>query len=143
MSGILAHSAAKGFVSTRYAVQRTAVRTLATSSAVKADTAPAPSEGSENSPGTHFKVTLKRSAISLGDKKKGTLLALGFHRRFQTVYHRHTPEAAGKILAVKELVEVENVPDHLVKTKQQMRQDRKALRGYKVVSNRTDSFLNI
>lgn len=83
-------------------------------------------------PNTHFKITLRRSAISLGDRKKGTLVSLGIHRRMQTVYQRHSPEVAGKILAVKELVEVENVPEALVKSKQEMRRDRMGKRGYKV-----------
>ncbi|ESK83465.1 ribosomal protein l30 [Moniliophthora roreri MCA 2997] len=87
-------------------------------------------------PITHYKITLRRSAISLGDRIKATLESLGIHRRHQTVYHRHTPEAAGKILRVKELVEVENVPEYLVKTKQEMRRDRTAVRGYKVVGRK-------
>jgi hypothetical protein len=29
---------------------------------------------------------------------KGTLAALGIHRRNQTVYHKHSPDIAGKIL---------------------------------------------
>ncbi|KAF9074944.1 hypothetical protein BDP27DRAFT_94042 [Rhodocollybia butyracea] len=85
---------------------------------------------------THFKITLTRSAISLGDRIKGTLESLGIHRRFQTVYHRHDPETAGKILAVKELVHVENVPEHMVKTKEQQTLERAAKRGYKVVGSR-------
>ncbi|KIM39186.1 hypothetical protein M413DRAFT_447149 [Hebeloma cylindrosporum] len=92
---------------------------------------------------THYKITLRRSAISLGDKIKGTLLALGIHRRFQTVYFPHSPEVAGKILRVKELVEVENVPTHAVMTSTQQRQARKAIRGYKVVGTRRNKFLNI
>ncbi|TFK60405.1 hypothetical protein BDN72DRAFT_779454, partial [Pluteus cervinus] len=47
---------------------------------------------------THFKITLRRSAISLGDRIKGTLVSPGIHCRHQTVYHRHTPEVPGKIL---------------------------------------------
>jgi len=98
---------------------------------------------SDGIPNTHFKITLRRSAISLGDKMKGTLVSLGIHRRFQTVYHKHTPEVAGKILKLKELLEVENVPDYLVKTKQQQRRERKAPRGYKVVGSKQESFMNI
>ncbi|KDR78548.1 hypothetical protein GALMADRAFT_243968 [Galerina marginata CBS 339.88] len=97
----------------------------------------------QNAPNTHFKITLRRSAISLGDKIKGTLKALGIHRRFQTVYFPFSPEVAGKILRLKELVEVENVPTHLVMTKQQQRQARKAPRGYKVVGSRRDKFMNV
>ncbi|KAF7377386.1 54S ribosomal protein L33, mitochondrial [Mycena sanguinolenta] len=69
-----------------------------------------PDPSAESSKNTHFKITLRRSAISLGDKKKGTLAALGLHRRNQTVFHPHKPDIAGKILAVKELLEVRNVP---------------------------------
>jgi large subunit ribosomal protein L30 len=84
---------------------------------------------------THFKITLRRSGISLGAKIQSTLVALGFHRRHQTVYHPHSPDIAGKILRVKELVEVSNVPAHMVRTKEQQTQDRKAKRGYKVVGS--------
>ncbi|KAE9409140.1 hypothetical protein BT96DRAFT_913327 [Gymnopus androsaceus JB14] len=99
-----------------------------------------PSE-SDSPKNTHFKITLHRSAISLGDRIKGTLESLGIHRRFQTVYHRHTPETAGKILAVKELVQVENVPEHLVRTKQQQTLDRAAKRGYQVVRSRREEII--
>ncbi|KAG5341696.1 hypothetical protein C0989_007923 [Termitomyces sp. Mn162] len=94
-------------------------------------------------PLTHFKITLRRSAISLGDKIKGTLIALGLHRRMQTVYHRHTPEAAGKILRVKELVEVHNVPASQVMTAQERRLERKAPRGYKVVGSRRNALMGV
>ncbi|KAH9976127.1 hypothetical protein BGW80DRAFT_1117702, partial [Lactifluus volemus] len=84
---------------------------------------------------THFRVTLRRSAISLGHRIQGTLAALGLRRRMQTVYHPHTPEAAGMILAVKELVEVENVPSSAVRTAGQQRAERKAPRGFTVVGS--------
>jgi ribosomal protein L30 len=115
----------------------------ANSSTQPETSASSPATTPEVSHNTHFKITLKRSGISLGDKVKGTLLALGFHRRFQTVYHRHTPEAAGMILKVKELVEVENVPEHMVRTPEEQRRERKAVRGYKVVGNRRESLLNV
>lgn len=54
----------------------------------------------------------------------------------QTVYHVHTPEAGGKILKVKELVEVENVPASAVRTQEQQRHERKASRGYAVAGSR-------
>ncbi|KAJ3830582.1 hypothetical protein EV361DRAFT_484358 [Lentinula raphanica] len=79
---------------------------------------------------THYKITLQRSAISLGSRIQDTLTSLGIHRRFQTVYHRHGPEAAGKILRVKELVHVENVEEGIVKSKQEMRRERRPKRGY-------------
>ncbi|KAF8626949.1 hypothetical protein AX15_004618 [Amanita polypyramis BW_CC] len=92
---------------------------------------------------THFKITLRRSAIALGERKQGTLKSLGLHRRMQTVYHRHSPEVAGKILQVKELVEVENVPDEWVRTKQEQRQERRGERGYKVVGEKRSTFMHI
>lgn len=51
----------------------------------------------------------------------------------QTVYHRFSPDIAGKILAVKELVEVRNVPTSEVRTPEEARSERKAVRGYEVV----------
>jgi ribosomal protein L30 len=72
---------------------------------VDAKGAPLSAPKSDTTKNTPFKITLRRSAISLGDKKKGTLAALGIHRRNQTVFHPHKPDIAGKILAVKELLE--------------------------------------
>ncbi|KAH7325297.1 hypothetical protein B0J17DRAFT_681800 [Rhizoctonia solani] len=97
-------------------------RGLATSSTPTQQTTP-----------SHFRITLRRSAIGLPKASKRTLEALGIHRRGAVVFQKHTPEAAGKILRVKELVEVQNVPADEVKTKQEMRLDRKAVRGYSVV----------
>ena len=91
---------------------------------------------SDSEPATHFKITLRRSAISLGDRIKATLVSLGIHRRHQTVYYPHSPVVAGKILRVKELVEVENVPSSAVRTSWEQRQERKAVRGYQVVGTR-------
>ncbi|KZT73521.1 hypothetical protein DAEQUDRAFT_683755 [Daedalea quercina L-15889] len=87
-------------------------------------------------PNTYYRITLRRSAISLPSNIKGTLVALGIHRRMQTVYHRHSPDIAGKILRVKELVQVENVPASAVRTKTEQRQERKASRGYQKVASR-------
>ena len=101
---------------------------VATESAVT----PPPSESS-SSPNSYYKITLLRSAIALGARKKATLVSLGIHRRMQTVYHPHSPEFAGKILAVKELVRVENVPKDAVRTKTEQRQERKASRGYVIL----------
>lgn len=91
-------------------------------------------------PNTHFRITLRRSAIALGERKQETLTALGLHRRMQTVYHEHTPEAAGKILKVKELVEVENVPASAVRTQSEQRWERRAPRGYSIGSSRLKGF---
>ena len=93
------------------------------------------------SPRKFFKITLLRSAISLGSRKKGTLESLGIHRRMQTVFHPHSPEFAGKILAVKELVRVENVEAGAVRTKTEQRRERKAPRGFKVVGDLNSSGL--
>ena len=81
----------------------------------------------------YYKITLTRSAIALGERKKATLVSLGIHRRMQTVYHPHSPEFAGKILAVKELVRVENVPKEAVRTKTEQRLERRPTEGFEVV----------
>ncbi|KAF8797748.1 hypothetical protein BYT27DRAFT_7124938 [Phlegmacium glaucopus] len=117
-------------------------RALSTTT-VTSSTKTTPPENTTPPPNTHFKITLRRSAISLGDKIKGTLKALGIHRRFQTVYFPHSPEVAGKILKVKELVEVDNVPRHLVLTKQEQRQQRRAPKGYKVVGSRMTEYMHV
>jgi large subunit ribosomal protein L30 len=108
----------------------------AASRTVAALAASPPSSSSTSAPSTHFRITLRRSAISLGKRVQGTLAALGLRRRMQTVYHPHTPEAAGMILAVKELVEVQNVPSSAVRTAGQQRAERKAPRGFTVVRSK-------
>ncbi|TFK47869.1 hypothetical protein OE88DRAFT_1665559 [Heliocybe sulcata] len=97
---------------------------------------PTPPPPSSTQPPTHYRITLKRSAIGLGHAKQGTLVALGLHRRFQTVFHPHRPDIAGKILRVKELVEVQNVPEEAVRTKEEMTRERRATRGFKVIGRR-------
>ena len=57
----------------------------------------------------------------------------------ETVYHVHMPEAANVILAVKELVEVGNVPTSAVRTAGQQRAERKATRGCVVVGSKFGS----
>ena len=109
--------------------------------ATTAPTAPSASSTTSSEPLTHYRITLRRSAISLPQNIKGTLEALGIHRRLQTVYHRHTPDIAGKILTVKELVTVENVPESAVRTKWEQRQERKAPRGYSVTGSKLQSDL--
>ena len=46
-------------------------------------------------------------------------------------------------MKVKELLEVENVPRHLVLTKQEQRQQRKSPREYKVVESRMTTFMHV
>ncbi len=58
----------------------------------------------------------------------------------QTVYHVHTPEAAGMILPVKELIEVENVPASAVQTAGQQRAERKAPLGIVMVGSKVGSW---
>src|SRR5688572_9148404 len=95
-----------------YSLSRRAITTAATSttgtSQPRASSSQQLSHSVDSDRPTHFKITLRRSAISLGDKIKATIESLGIHRRFQTVYFPHSPEVAGKILRLKELVEVEN-----------------------------------
>ena len=137
-----------GLLNTLRTMQRCSVhngtaasRTVA---ALLASPTPQPSSSSSSpptasgEPHTHFRVTLRRSGISLGKRVQGTLAALGLRRRMQTVYHSHTPEAAGMILSVKELVEVQNVPASAVRTAGQQRKERKALRGFVVVGSKRE-----
>lgn len=119
-------------VTTSRVVPTLSARTLATA------TGPAPSASStpppaSDAPKTHYRITLKRSAVGLPTEFKATLEALGIHRRMQTVYHLHNAATAGKILKLKELVEVQNVTAAEVKTKEEMTRDRRAVRGYTIL----------
>ena len=58
---------------------------------------------------THFRVTLRRSAIGLPEHTGRVLESLGLRKRLQSVYQPQNAGIAGAILAVKELVHVENV----------------------------------
>ena len=89
-------------------------------------------------PNTHYRITLYRSAISLPKRYKATLVSLGIHRRMQTVYHPHTPDVAGKILRVKELVTVENVPASSVRTKSEQRWERRPQKGFEIIKSLKD-----
>jgi len=59
------------------------------------------------------------------------------------VYFPHSPEVAGKILRVKELVKVENVSEDMVMSDGEQREARKARRGYRVVGTRKGSFMGV
>ncbi|KAF8320966.1 uncharacterized protein EI90DRAFT_3035096 [Cantharellus anzutake] len=87
-------------------------------------------------PNTHYRVTLHRSAIGLPKQISRTLEALGLHKRMQTVFHEHSPDIAGKLLQVKELVQVANVPADAVRSARELREERRAVRGYDVVQRR-------
>lgn len=92
-------------------------------------------EVANQKPKTHYKITLFRSAIALPKRYKDTLVALGIHRRMQTAFHPHTPDIAGKILRVKELVHVENVPASAIRTKTEQRWERRPDSGFEIVGS--------
>ncbi|GAP91023.1 putative ribosomal protein L30 [Rosellinia necatrix] len=75
-----------------------------------------------------FRITLHRSAIGLPKRTRGVLAALGLRKRCQTVFHPVTPDSAGMILKVKELVVVEEVPKAL--TTKELRAERKPDPGF-------------
>ena len=100
----------------------------------------------------HNKCTLRRSAIGLPRRTGRVVEALGLRKRLQSVYHAQTPVIAGMILAIKELVHVENVRQLAPTSEQEEpiwvneeghvvdagRAARKAPRGFKVVGNLMD-----
>ena len=69
-----------------------------------------------------------RSAIGLPKRSSGVLKALGLHKRMRTVYHPVTPDIAGQIFAVKELVDVQEVEQKL--SHQEMKALRKPETGF-------------
>ncbi|KAJ9138651.1 hypothetical protein NKR23_g8389 [Pleurostoma richardsiae] len=75
-----------------------------------------------------FRITLHRSAIGLPERTRGVLAALGLRRRCQTVYHPVSPQFAGMIMKVKELVRVEEVDRAL--TAREMREERRPEPGF-------------
>ncbi|ETS78678.1 hypothetical protein PFICI_08531 [Pestalotiopsis fici W106-1] len=75
-----------------------------------------------------FRVTLHRSAIGLPERTRGVLAALGLRKRTQTVYHPVSPQFAGMIYKVKELVKVQEVDRAL--TPKEMREERRPERGF-------------
>lgn len=77
---------------------------------------------------SYFKVTLIRSAIGLPRKTQGVLSALGLRKRMRTVFHPVSPQIAGHIMKVKELVAVSEVESAL--TKAEMRDSRRPEPGY-------------
>ena len=101
---------------------------------------------------SHYRITLLRSAIGLPRRTGRVVEALGLRKRLQSVYHAQTPVIAGMILAIKELVHVENVRQLAPTSEQEEpiwvneeghvvdagRAARKAPRGFKVVGNLMD-----
>jgi len=76
----------------------------------------------------YFRVTLLRSGIGLPAKTRGVLTALGLKKRMQTVYQPVTPDAAGQIMKVKELVDVREVAEKM--TKGEMKESRRPDPGF-------------
>ena len=58
----------------------------------------------------YFKITLIRSGIGLYNKQ-AVLRSLGLKKRYKPVFHPVSPDIAGKIMEVKELVAVKEVED--------------------------------
>lgn len=77
---------------------------------------------------SYFKITLIRSAIGLPRKTHGVLSALGLRKRMRTVFHPVSPQIAGHIMKVKELVAVSEVESAL--TKAELRDSRRPEPGY-------------
>ncbi|ORY82023.1 putative 50S ribosomal protein L30 [Protomyces lactucae-debilis] len=75
-----------------------------------------------------LKITLVRSAIGLPEKTNLVLASLGLRKRMQSVFHTVSPQTAGMVLKVKELVKVEQVEER--QTIQQMRSARSPPRGF-------------
>jgi large subunit ribosomal protein L30 len=79
-----------------------------------------------------FKITLIRSSIGLPRRTQGVLKALGLRKRMRTVYHPVSPQVAGQIMMIKELVAVSEVEEAL--TKSEMRDQRRPDPGYYIES---------
>ena len=85
----------------------------------------------------YFRITLMRSSIGLPRKTSGVLKALGLHKRLRTVYHPVSPDVAGQIFAVKELVDVQEVDQSL--TKSEMKELRTPDKGFYVEKKAAES----
>jgi large subunit ribosomal protein L30 len=77
---------------------------------------------------SYFRITLHRSSIGMPERTRGVLAALGLRRRAQTVFHPVSPQFAGMILKVKELVRVEEVDTAL--SPRQLKATRKPDAGF-------------
>lgn len=77
---------------------------------------------------SYFRITLQRSAIGLPKRVQGVLMALGLRRRMKTVFHPVSPQVAGHIMKVKELISVSEVEKPL--TQAELRKERQPDPGY-------------
>jgi len=82
---------------------------------------------------SYFRITLQRSAIGMPKKTQGVLMALGLSRRMKTVIYPVSPEVAGQIMKVKELVSVTEVDKPL--TQAELKAERRPDPGYYVESS--------
>ena len=69
-----------------------------------------------------------RSGIGLPKRTQGVLKALGLRQRMKTVFYPVTPEVAGQIMKVKELVAVQEVDRAL--TKEELKAERRPDPGF-------------
>lgn len=84
-----------------------------------------------------FRITLIRSAIGLPSKSLNVLKALGLRKRMNTVFHPVSPQVAGQIMRVKELIAVSEVDEAL--TKQEVHEARRPDPGFYVESRAADN----
>lgn len=78
---------------------------------------------------------LKLTPLAIGLPKKTNLVleSLGLRKRMQSVFHTVSPQTAGMVLKVKELVKVEEVAER--QTIQQIRAQRRPKSGFEVTGN--------
>ncbi|KAF9109022.1 hypothetical protein BGX27_008073 [Mortierella sp. AM989] len=109
-----------------------AARPTFTASARAYSTSTAVSEAAPAAVSTgHYKVTRTRSLIGVPKSTIKVLKSLGLGRKIgRPVFQPHEATAAGKILKVKELVKVENIPGPIPPEGYQRT---RATKGYKVV----------
>ncbi|KAN0112919.1 Ribosomal protein L30p/L7e domain containing protein [Hyaloscypha variabilis] len=77
---------------------------------------------------SYFRITLMRSGIGLPKRTQGVLKALGLRQIMKTVFYPVTPEVAGQIMKVKELVAVQEVDRAL--TKEELKAERRPDPGF-------------
>lgn len=77
---------------------------------------------------SYFRITLLRSGIGLTKRTQGVLKALGLRHRMTTVFYPVSPEVAGQIMKVKELVSVREVDRPL--TKEELKAERRPDPGF-------------
>ena len=76
----------------------------------------------------YFRITLLRSGIGLPKRTNDILTSMGLRKRMRTVFLPVTPDIAGKIMKVKELVAVSEVEESM--TKRQIHEMRKPVPGF-------------